>query len=56
MGNHFHLAVETPKPTQVAGMKWQLVAEDFVERLVELEAMEKAKRSIHAGLSLRLRF
>ncbi len=24
MGNHFHLVVETPQPTLVAGMKWFL--------------------------------
>jgi putative transposase len=24
MGNHFHLVIETPKPTLVAGMKWFL--------------------------------
>ncbi len=24
MGNHFHLVVETPKPTLVSGMKWFL--------------------------------
>jgi len=22
MGNHFHVVMETPKPTLVAGMKW----------------------------------
>ena len=24
MGNHFHLVIETPQPTLVAGMKWLL--------------------------------
>ena len=24
MSNHFHLVIETPKPTLVAGMKWML--------------------------------
>jgi hypothetical protein len=24
MGNHFHIVMETPKPTLVAGMKWFL--------------------------------
>lgn len=78
MGNYFHLVVETPQTTLVAGMKWFLGtytqrfnvrhrlwghlfsgrykalllvdgSEDFVERLVDMGAMEKAKRSIHRG-------
>ena len=44
MGNHFHLVVETPQPTLVAGMKWFL--ETYTQRF---NARHRMRGHLFAG-------